>query len=445
MGRVPNEFPFEVLEKHGHYHFRTIGDLSMQAVFRLRGRLDVEQVNRALRLCVARYPILGCGVKVGVWKLRWVMRTDLEHIRWCDLVETTQVDEELHRFNLIRCAPWEGDPLVQARLIRGPDGDVLCLKSNHAVSDAIGFKEMIYAFCDFFEKLQNEPHFVPDPQLDCERSMGQIVKDISWIQAARLFFQARRDDLKLKEPPIPFGFPFVVGDRAERRFLSHSFPAVSVERMKGYARARGASFNDLLNTLFAHAVYARFSPGRAKPLLYFNAIDLRRYSRAVRKIEGPRNLSTFAVFKVIPAENADFDSLLKTFSDRVKLLRRASAIGLGGYFQLKLRNFIPNRLLTQKLEKKWKKYEPYVKKGIFIPSPILLSSVGKIDEKRLSFPGAEVLEARMLPPVFDNWCFFVYSSYRDAVTVSVGFCDPEKMEPLLREIFEAIDQKIQTF
>jgi len=170
-------------------------------------------------------------------------------------------------------------------------------------------------------------------------------------------------------------------------------------------------------------------------------VDLRRYHPSGAAPEGLRNLSGIAVFNVAAGEGYTFDSLLEECRRQLREVA-AECPGLGAYPKMRLRNLLPNVLLTREIDTRYEKIEAFCRAGGTANLPLYLSNAGLIDPARLSFAGATPVEASLVPLTYYYSYFFVYSTFAEQVTTSVGYCAAETSGPLLEKLFRAVDEQI---
>jgi NRPS condensation-like uncharacterized protein len=121
---------------------RGIADQQLHFVIRCAGRLDTARLKKAVYLCIAVQPVLGCRFVEEGKRPYWKQEERTEGWGYSE-TEVPDLDRALNDFILLPGDPRK-DPLAQVRLFRGPT-DTVCIKMNHAAADAAGTRN--YGYC----------------------------------------------------------------------------------------------------------------------------------------------------------------------------------------------------------------------------------------------------------------------------------------------------------
>jgi NRPS condensation-like uncharacterized protein len=435
------------------YRYKNVSDLSLSGVMYVDGDLNFEIIKQSVNLCLEYYPILSSKIVVGKFRLKWERRNDLAKFNICQLVEIenneTKIENEIQNFLLDSVAPWPNQlgedtgPIVKVKLIKvlGSTLNILCLKSHHAASDAVGLKEVSYKMAEFYNKLLENPEYKLEAPLNYSRSMLEVIKKLKPLHFAGIVKRSFKEKKIADNIPRVKGFPVITGNTDDRMFLNYQISKEKFEKIKKYAKDRGATFNDMMNALFGYATLKEFGDGVGEPIIFYNPIDLRRYNPETYKREGPRNLSSCTVFDINPEPHLNFDDILAKCSHETKLLSK-DMLGLGLIFEVAYRTFRTNFKLVNDLDVKWKKIVKFCENGGKLFLPIFLSNSGIIEDEKLIFGGSKAIDMYLIPPMYFHSLLFVFSSFQKQVTVSVGFSDANNTKLRIDRFYKIIDDEI---
>ncbi len=150
-----NFFPASSQDKM-NYITRLNADQQLHVVITFRSQMDEPRLAKALRLVMDRQPVLGCRFVEQGNRTAWERRHDLDQLELLRVVETGDLRASVDGFAVLPSDPCV-DPLVQARIFRGPAGDTLCVKVNHVAADGAGAKEVAYLVADTYRRLEENP------------------------------------------------------------------------------------------------------------------------------------------------------------------------------------------------------------------------------------------------------------------------------------------------
>jgi len=212
-------------------------------------------------------------------------------------------------------------------------------------------------------------------------------------------------------------------------------PPERFRAIKAYGDARGASINALTLTAFFRALVRSFSPPAGQPMSLPFTAEHRRYLREQGDLP-MTNLAISLWLGVPHIEDEPFDGTLARVSEQldawrdalwgVKSLAQATGVAQMGY--------TPMRLMMGAVS------AMSAKSGKTSP---VFTNIGILDEDRLHFGSLIPVSARLSgPAAFGASLVPTISTYRDTLTVSMGFCeediDPEVIEKVLRDMDEEL-------
>lgn len=418
---IPSHFPAPPLDWL-EYAARQVADQQLHCVVAFENRVDAARMARAVRLTLDAEPVLGCRFVPDLARPFWERRGDLDALPLCPVIETGAAER----------AAWEWiaapldvnrDLVVQARIFRG-DRDLLCIKLDHVAADAGGAKEYAYLLARTYRALATQPDYVPLPNTRGSRGVGQVFSCVAPWQLIRAWPAHSR-------PGPRWGLPGSRGELGDRGFAVRRIGAEQFRAIRAYARARGASINDVLLAAEFRALAALIRPPSGERLAIQVSMDLRRYlpNRRGRTIA---NLAS-ALFPTIEWRPAEpFEQTLQQARDAMDAIK-ANSPGLGSalYLQIGARLLGFSRLVPM-IERAM---SASTETGLSHP---FLSNLGPLDVESLCF-GEQIADAFLVGPILFRPGFMLsVSSFRDALFLSCGFCDAANNRPNYERFFDLL-------
>jgi NRPS condensation-like uncharacterized protein len=392
-------------------------------------QLDADLLARAVRLSLDAEPVLGCSLRTSTMHGWWQRREDLDDGVPFSLLQTTDADADAARL-LVGPIPDEG-PQVMVTLLRSPDRDDVVIGMSHNVADGQSVKQYAYVLADLYTRLVADPSFVPDPNL-APRPRAQEVWD-SLSDAQR--HQAAREP-RMTMPNWVFPRTSSTGRGRTLRELRPGPERLAAVRLHG--KLLGATVNDMMLTAFFRALTRTFPQPVGKPLSLSFSAEHRRYLTAAE--EPP--ISNLAVTIWMGVENREgeaFDGTLERVVGQTSLWRESlwglrSGVRTAGLIRI---GYEPMRMILSAIGR--------LSAGSGKSSPVF-TNIGVIDERRLAF-GADVpVDARMSGPSGFGASFVAtISTYRDTLTVSMGFCEADMDASAVESVLRAIDEELTAF
>jgi NRPS condensation-like uncharacterized protein len=384
------------------------------------GHLDADRLSRAVRLSLDAEPILGCAWRTDAFKAYWLRITDLDATQPFSSVETEELDADVARFYAEEIA--DAGPQAAVRLFRSRDNDALGIKVSHVLADGQAAKQYAYLVADIYSRLGSDASYVPEPDLQ----VRPTAKDV-W---ARLDAEQRRGAKKAKSWAMPSWS--VPAKGSSGRGLASRSLELGPDRfsaLKAYGAARNATVNDMLLAAFFRGCVARFNPPTGKPLSLMCTADLRRYLPDAERLP-IANISISGSLDIERVEGEPFEATLARVRERMAVWA-SQCYGAGpalnaekltalGYGMTKL-------LLTGAMRASGNSGDTYP----------WFTNIGVIDEARLLFDGQAPVSGSMFGPANHGAAIVpTISTYRDTLTICMGFCaediEPEVIEAVLR-------------
>lgn len=369
-------------------------------------RLDAERLSRAVRLSLDAEPTLGCSFETDEFKAYWRRMDHLDAAQVFTLLETDDPGERVVAFQAEELG--DAGPQAAAGLFRSADRDVLGIKVNHVLADGQAAKQYAYLLADIYTRLGADPSWTPEPDLTA-RPTG---KDV-W---AHLSPEQRRDAKKAKSWAMPdWDVPTIAQSGEGLTYRSLTLGPERFLALKSHGKERGATVNDMLLTAFFRACVRAFDPPSGKPLSFMCTADLRRYLPDADRLP-ISNVSISGSLDIERVDGESFDGTLARVRERMAAWAKTcygAAPLLGAEKMAVLGYKLTKRLLqtTIRLSGRSGKTYPW------------FTNIGVLDEGRLAFDGRAPIAGSMFgPAALGASIVSTISTYRDTLTVSMGFC-----------------------
>jgi NRPS condensation-like uncharacterized protein len=378
------------------------------AVVTLDGKVQAQRLARAVRLVLDAEPVLGCRFVADAKKPYWERLTTLDDRSALTVEDADDPDAAAREFIASAFDPAAG-PQLQARLLRGPHGDVLAMKLSHLAVDGGAVKECLYLVADLYRRLGLQPDLSVTPNLDGARSLLPAAREASWSERLRA--------LKPQEllPKTDWGIPGLGRERGHQQHLVRRVPPDAFGRLRQWGRDRGATVNDMILTAYIRSLFAalRPAPGDATPVQL--SCDLRRWLPADTKT-ALSNISATWSIDIPRVEGESFAGTLARVVERTGAWKAGApgvrqAVGLSMAYRLVMPQGIG-------VMRRPMKNNPVTDTAGY-PT---LTNIGVIDEAKVDF-GREtaVADAYLLGPIaFPTGYVLTASTFRDELTLSTG-------------------------
>jgi NRPS condensation-like uncharacterized protein len=210
----------------------------------------------------------------------------------------------------------------------------------------------------------------------------------------------------------------------------------TVAAVRRAGKALGATLTDVVLTALVRAIQPHATVPAGDPLIVMVTSDLRSRLPPERR-ETLANLfqGHFPALRCDPAE--PFSTALAAVAREMGRLRASFSLdeGLRGEaaFSAVFRRYAGSP-------------EPSRARAPLDPTFFLLSNVGAFDAARLDFGGPEVVDAQLLGTVsFGREVLVCVSSFRGALTLSIGFCASDFAPALIDGILDRLAAELRGF
>ena len=400
-----------------------VGELMVQMHLEFPGRLDADRLARALDLAMDAEPVLGCRFAPEP-KRPWLERLAPDQRR--SLI-VTQDAESFEAFTSAPPQPAQG-PMVHACLFQSSQGDRLLLKADHTVADAGGTKDVAATVCRMYNRLGEDPHFRPEPNVQGSRSFSQIMPHLPWRAYPRAIWNFMRITKARVAPPDTHGLWPEAQEPGQVQYVVRHIPAGEVAALSDYARTRDATLNDMLCAALLRGLM-NVNPwdGRSQLRLQMT-VDMRRWYLPEGRAGAVCNLSAYDYIFLGTDPGAEFADTL----DRVAHITRRRKKDWFGLLEPCLHPVMRSMSYTRvKAFFDWALKDGIKKHNIHT----LFTNMGPIDENTVTFGGMKPSRAFLLvPPLYPPMVGCGLSGCLGELTLSAGV--PPATAPLLAQLFE---------
>jgi len=412
-----------------NYLLRSGTDQQINFIFHLNGQIDAERMKKTVRLTMDAEPILGCRYVINRRRVYWERREDLDDLEYFALIESDNPEAEIRKIVLYQIDP-SVESIIQIKIIRSLEKDILYIKSDHSVMDGGGFYDYLTLLCDTYNKLTEDQNYQVEPNVHATRELKQVFKHYR--------FRKKMRSLLRDKGYIPtWSFPAIGTGRTKKTYTLRQIEPERFDRIKAYGKERRATLNDMFLTSVFRSLFELKKPAENKPMTIAVPTDL-RVLMPTKKAETIANLvsATFVSLKYNP--ESTFDEMLIDVNQQMTK-KKDIQLGMG-------QTYIINQLF--RLRYAWVRwlanriYGGLYKRGKMHP---IITNVGMIDSQKRYFGDVDVEDGYIITPI--NWApsfSMGISSYNKRITFSIAFCedsyDKRTIEQFLDLVFEKLPQ-----
>jgi NRPS condensation-like uncharacterized protein len=403
----------------GMYYGRAMADQQITFAIEFAGKLNLQRLTDSLALLYQTLPILKTVLHIKGSKFSRI---------WAEKVEITpQIvnnPSNLHD-TVLRFVSDPTDPLTEQPLklllISGENEDALYVKIDHVLTDAGGFKFLLYALAEAYSKGKIE---LP---INYRRGFGQIYQRVSPL----VFFKEIIRTKPSQPGPVLVKGPFELGPHfIERTVLT----ADKLERLRQNGKLYQATINDLLLAALYRSVFHNtgVKAGTAYPVVV--PVDMRRYLPENRR-GCIANLISYIHASLDKVADEPFIGTLQRVKNCMDQYKQQHP-GLGTTFFMILASLNGRKSLQ-------KDYQREHSGG---PSSINLSNTGPINDELLQFSPLSVKDAYIIGPIlYAPEVIIAVSSFRDKLNLIVQGNDSQRFQPFVKNLLQSMLVELETF
>ncbi|HUU77336.1 MAG TPA: hypothetical protein VMX55_03265 [candidate division Zixibacteria bacterium] len=312
----------------------------------------------------------------------WRRREDLHKLEFCSLESTTNLDESISNFLTSPCDPTKDIP-VQIKIYRTQTGDNLCLKVSHVALDGGGIQEYILFLSEIYNRLKIEPNYLPEPNIESDRSLKQVFKRLNFWKKLHVISQ-----LRIRK--ATWAFPWKSLKAKTRKYSIYRFSAEQYHKIKAFSKKMKVTVTDLIVTAYYRAMFKIKKVPEKKTMLGTLTANLRAYMPSYRaKSLCNLTASSHPKLSYVPGESFE-TSLLRIHKSTRKLKKQGT--GLEAALFCRLLFSMPFQKAKETLEKTI--YEQ-IKANTTYP---IITNIGLVKSNDIVFDDLKTIDAFMLTP-----------------------------------------------
>jgi NRPS condensation-like uncharacterized protein len=392
--------------------------------------LDENVLRKAVRHTLDAEPILGCAYVPDAFKAWWARLGDVDSALPFSVAETTDANLDAKRFQTR--AIDDAGPQVAVRLLRAIDHDEVSLRLSHVAADGQSAKQYAYLLGDTYARLLADTAYAPEPNLTPRPSSADVWKGLSPKQR-----QAAKRSPKMTMPN--WLVPRLAETGQGRTFAELVVDAERFDALRAFGTQHGATLNDLLLTAFFRALAGVYPPPSGKPMSLPFSAEHRRYLPSQEGLP----ISNLAItlwlgFAWVAGES--FEATLARACEQTRAWRSA-LWGVKGAAQA-TRLMALGPAIAGGIMKATARLGSGRDSSLARTSPVF-TNIGVLDESRLRFGSAVPISARLSGPAAFGASFVpTISTYRDSVTVSMGYCAEDMDVAVIDAVLSGMDQEL---
>jgi NRPS condensation-like uncharacterized protein len=424
---------YNYLAKYGMASFQ------IQIIMKLDGKLDFERLERAVRLSFDVEPIFGCRF-VNSNPPHWKPFEDIDNIKFCTLNKTQNPEVSIQKF-LESPMDMDKDPMIMIEVIRSENYDALALKINHVCCDGAGVKDYIKLLSDIYTGITSEDeNFVPTPSVRDSKDHKNLLSTLSTFNPMASY------TILQQVPLTTWNFPWNNIKMGDTGFITCRLPHGFLNVLNTYAKARGATINDLLLTAIYRAMFDISKPPFGMPMDVAITTDLRKYLPD-KRAQAIRNFSSGVTLKICRKANELFEETLSRVVEATKNIknRHPSLLNAIRVEYLEKMNFYQICAYYNALSQIM---DLIAQNPFFVMnrcSPVL-SNIGYASKSLIKFGENTVTDFNCFPPAIRApGILIVASTYNEIINLSIGYYKPSVQRTNIENILNKIrDELIQS-
>lgn len=406
QSNIPKWLPSHAQDWFQYGSGYTASNQQIQAVLEIEGHLDIELLNRAIRLSVDAEPVLGCRFIEDPHHPYWNRRDDLDEVVWCTLLESVDPKGTVQEY--LEQPIGNDDPQVQALLVRSEQHDILCMKVNHTSCDGAAVKEYIRLLAGIYTVLTLNPDYYPPLNARGKRGQDGLFLDLGMIDYRSGF------DPHVAALEPTWAFPYREGEDFEPKVQMMQLDAAAWTKVKSLCESTGCTINDAIVAAYVRALYRIIKPSGSEPMEIMVTIDLRKYLHG-QKAEALCNLSGAMNVRVALENDEHFQTSLGkvhavTKSLKSKLPGIHSAVSMEMIAELGFEEMLQMFKGLREAAVSTRKASP------------ILSNFGLVSVDPVCFGSIQASDAYLVSPALFAPAFMLgLSSYKDRATFTVSY------------------------
>ncbi|MGD9474882.1 MAG: hypothetical protein AB7V37_07770 [Eubacteriaceae bacterium] len=414
------KYKAEIFDKIQYLYEATgFNDHQLHCVIRFTGKINETLLRKATMMLLDVIPILSCRYYHNNGCDYW------ESI-FTSIEEVIQVVQEKTEFNNFTTSKIDEqmEPQIKICLFLS-DQDELSIIMNHMVCDAAGFKECLYLLSGFYSELMKNPQYHPDFQINGDRRIKKVLKDIPFLKKSRSLLFNKSESNQDCGIIFPMSddktiFPFIItSEIGNEKFL----------KIQEYCKKNSVTVNDVFLAAYYRLLYKKINTN--KNILHIPImVDMRRYCNQYSFDSLCNFSSTMIIQTPISSTDNYMDTLMKLSQEMN--LKKTTDIGLNGFVKLSLIDKLLNKEKSYKLMKEK-----------LVNPPICMTNIGVIDDQKLLFNGTSIKSAFVCGSIKYRPHFQIaLSSFKNTITLSSNLYGSHQDYETISEFLAEIENEL---
>jgi NRPS condensation-like uncharacterized protein len=375
-------------------------DHHIRAVLRFDGRLDLPALRAAVLRTLQTIPVLGSRYVEHAFRAYWEqMPLGDEAHAFVTLVNSSDTASDEQQF-LAQVVDFHRGPQLMAQIIRGAEGDTLCIVVNHMAFDGVSFKRYLVMIGRIYAQILAGSTGTEENADAADRGLSAVFRSFPIRDLVRLALRP-----KIRTPQqTPARLPGLEQSKSQAEFICCQIGQSQFGGLLSFARERGVTLNDIVMAAYFQALWDFAQPDDGV-LNVACMVDLRRYLED-GDAGAYSNLSSMVL-----TEGRRFGDFSRTLVEvhSAMVHAKSNTPGLSGLPLLAfLRRVLPHGIFKS------------VVKGAVIYPPISITNLGVIPEE-LDFGTACLVDAYILTALKREPALqLTFSTFRQTLTLSMA-------------------------
>jgi NRPS condensation-like uncharacterized protein len=375
-------------------------DHHIRAVLRFAGRLDLPAIRAAVLKTLQAIPVLGSRYVEHAFRAYWEqMPLGDEAHEFVTLVNSSDTASDEQQF-LARIVDFRRGPQLMAQIIRGTDGDILCIVVNHMAFDGASFKRYLVMLGRIYTQIIAGSTGTAESPDATDRGLGAVFRTFAIRDLVQLALRSESH----AQRQAPARLPVLEPGRPRAEFVCRRIGPSQFGELLSCARERGVTLNDIVMAAYFQALWEFAQPDDGV-LNVACMVDLRR-SLEDMDTGAYSNLSSMVL-----TECRRFGDFSRTLDEAHSAMVHAKSDtpGLSGLpFLALLRRVLPHGI-----------FKSVVKGAVTYPL-ISITNLGVIPDE-LDFGTASLVDAYILTALKREPALqLTFSTFRQTLTLSMA-------------------------
>lgn len=426
--KIPRKFIAGEIDKLT-YVFGYIADQQINCVVHFNDHFDVQRMKRAVTTTFYAEPVLGCRFVDMSEDVFWKRREDLHDLELCIFEETKNLEKSISKFLTSPCNPSVDIPLL-VKIFRTEQGDSLCLKVSHLALDGGGIQDYVQFLSSIYNKLKHDPNYIPEPNVESDRSLKQVFKNLNFWRKLNVLSQ-------LRIRPPTFAFPWDGIKAKTRKYSIFRFSKKQYWKIKQFSKKMKVTITDLIVTAYYRAMFRITKVPTKKKMLSTVTANLRGYMPN-RQAKSLCNLTASSHPKLTYVPGEDFATSLKRVHKSTQKMKRKGP-GLEAALFCRLLFSMPFNKAKDILRKTL--VEQLEEKATF---PVI-TNIGLTKAKDIAFDGVEAVDAFMLTPYMKAPGFLMGTlTFEETLMFTMAYFEESYNTPSIENFLNIMAEELLT-